>query len=208
PTAPNIAHWNSLTDFDPADLDRAFAKHAIVKATLMRITMHAVDRTDYPAFHEAMQPTLRAARLNDRRFTRTGLSSSDADALVPEVRRFAAQPRTNAEVEAWVDERLGVLPKPSVWWALRHYGPFVHAPTGGPWSFGPRPSYLAARDQQRPADTEASMQRLVVRYLEGFGPASVQDVAAFALVQRPRARDAVAALADRLVRLEGPDGTE
>src|SRR5207247_7818759 len=46
PASPYIALWNRLTDFDPADLDRAFADHAIVKATLMRITMHAVDRTD------------------------------------------------------------------------------------------------------------------------------------------------------------------
>ena len=32
-----------------------------------------------------MQPTLRAARLNDQRFRRSGLSPDDADALLPEV---------------------------------------------------------------------------------------------------------------------------
>lgn len=62
----------------------------------------------------------------------------------------------------------------------------------------------------RPAldrDTSAkSLQTLVERYLEGFGPASVADVAQFALVQRARARDALRALSGALVQLEGPDG--
>jgi len=208
PPSPYLALWNRLIDFDPPDLDRAFADHAVVKATLMRIALHAVDATDYPAFHEAMQPTLRAARLNDRRFRRAGLSIADAEALLTRVLEFAEGPRTNAEAEAWLDERLGVTPKPGVWWAFRQFGPFVHSPTGGPWSFGPRPSYVAARDQQRTGDVEASMQLLARRYLEGFGPAAVQDLAQFALVYRARARDAFEALRGTLESVEGPDGAE
>ena len=208
PASPYIALWNRLADFDPADLDAAFTSQAIVKAQLMRITLHAVDAADYPAFHEAMQRSLRAARLNDRRFTRTGLSNADADALIPAVLDFAVRPRTNAEVEAWLDDRLGVLPKPGVWWAFRQFGPFVHAPTGGPWSFGPRPSYVAAREQQRAGDTGASMQALVRRYLEGFGPASVQDIAQFSTIYRPPVRDALASMASTLERFEGQGGVE
>jgi winged helix DNA-binding protein len=207
PASAYLALWNRLADFDPVALDRAFADHSVVKAQLMRITLHAVDATDYPFFHEAMQPSLRAARLNDQRFRRTGLTPADADALLPEVLAFAAQPRTNAEAEAWVDERLGVLPKPSVWWAFRQFGPLVHAPTGGPWSFGSRPSYVAARDQQRSGDEAASIQWLVRRYLEGFGPASLQDIAQFSTIYRPPVRDAITAMADSLERFEGPDGT-
>ncbi|HET7703214.1 MAG TPA: crosslink repair DNA glycosylase YcaQ family protein, partial [Candidatus Limnocylindrales bacterium] len=125
--SPYLALWNRVERFDPAELDRAFVEQTVVKATLMRITLHAVHVCDYPLLHSAMQPTLRAARLGDRRFRATGLSSADADALIPEVSAFAARPRSNAEVEAWLDERLGPTPKPGVWWALRQYGPFVHA---------------------------------------------------------------------------------
>lgn len=53
-----------------------------------------------------------------------------------------------------------------------------------------------------------SLRKLVLRYLQGFGPASVADVAQFALVQRARARKALQALAGELERLEGPDGEE
>ena len=118
PASPYLALWNRLEGFDPADLDAAFAAHAIVKASLMRVTLHAVHAADYPQFHAAMTRTLRAARLNDGRFGRSGLSSSDADALLPEVLAFATAPRTNAQGEAWLDERVGVTPKPGAWWAF------------------------------------------------------------------------------------------
>jgi hypothetical protein len=205
PASPYIALWNRLAGFDSSDLDRAFADGAVVKGQLIRITLHAVDVADYPAFHLAMQRTLRGARLNDRRFTRTGLTTADADELMPEVLAFTGQPRTNAEAEAWLDERLGVTEKPGVWWAFRQYGPIWHHPTGGPWSFGTRPAYVAARADPA-SDPAVSMQWLARRYLEGFGPASVQDLAQFSTIYRPPAREALAALGDELVRLDGPGG--
>jgi hypothetical protein len=134
------------------------------------------------------------------------LSVAEADAVVPDLLAFTAQPRTAAEVEAWLAARLDVPPK-GVWWALRTFAPLLHAPVGGAWSFGPRPSYVTAHTE--PAGTpDESLPAVVRRYLEGFGPASVADVAQFALVQRSRVRDAVAVLSDALDRLEGPDGTE
>jgi hypothetical protein len=174
----------------------------------MRITLHAVHADDYATFHQAMQPTLRSARLGDTRFTATGLTAADADGLVPELLRFTRAPRTSAEVEAWLQERLGA-PAKWTWWALRQCGPFRHAAVGGPWSFGQRPSFTAAAAAPRPADRETSdraLQTLAARYLEGFGPGSVADLAQFALVHKPRAKAALDALGDRLVELEGPDG--
>jgi hypothetical protein len=208
PASPYLALWNRVAAFDAAALDRAFADGAVLKATLMRITLHAVTASDYPAFHEAMQPSLRAGRLNDRRFKATGLSVEDADDLVSRVREFAVEPRSNAEIEALLTERVGELPDPGPWWALRSFGPFVHAPTGGPWSFGPRPSYIAAPDGERSGDTDAAVRTLLRRYLEGFGPASIPDIAQFSVVYRPPIRAAVDALGDELVRLEGPDGAD
>ena len=128
--SPYLALWNRLADFDPGHLDAAFAGHAVVKATLMRITLHAVHAGDYPAFRGAMLEILRGSRLYDRRFTATGLSVADADALVPQVLDFVAERRTTAEVQALLTARLGAA-KPRVWWALRAFAPLVHAPTGG-----------------------------------------------------------------------------
>ena len=98
--SPYLALWNRLAPFDPAALDAAFAGHEVIKATLMRITLHTVTAADYPAFHCAMAESLRAARLYDRRYTQTGLSAADADALIPHLVEFTAERRTNAECEA------------------------------------------------------------------------------------------------------------
>lgn len=209
PASPYVALWNRVADFEPAELDAAFADGTVVKATLLRITLHAVHAADHTMMHAAMQPTLRGSRLGDRRFASTGVSVADADALIPDLLRFAARPRTVAEMEGWLGTRLDVPPR-GVWWALRSFAPLVHAPTGGPWSFGLRPSFVAATTPSAPeaSDPAAALQTLVRRYLAGFGPATVADVAQFALVQRSRVRQAVDALGGALVRREGPGGTE
>lgn len=208
PASPYIALWNRLDGFDPADVDAAFDARTLVKATLMRITLHAVPAGDYRSAQQAMQPTLRAARLNDPRFRVSGLSHADAEAVIPALLEFAATPRSGPECEAWLAERLGVPPK-GVWWALRQFAPVQHAPTGPPWSFGARPSYVAAVDPPPIAGAEtaaAALAELFRRYVAGFGPASVADFAQFALLNRPRARAAVEAVAGELTRFEGPDG--
>jgi hypothetical protein len=204
PASPYIALWNRIADFDPADLDAAFVDHTVVKATLMRITLHAVAARDHRAFHEAMQGTLRGSRLHHRRFKSAGLPVAAADALVPGLLAFASQPRSVAELEEWVDEQIGVRPKPSVWWALRSIAPLVHAPTGAPWTFGPRPSYLAAPTPPATDEQAGAVEHLVRRYLGAFGPASVQDFAQFAMLRQPTVRPAFEALADVLGTFEGP----
>ncbi|MFI6480874.1 winged helix DNA-binding domain-containing protein [Nonomuraea sp. NPDC050663] len=200
--SPYLALWNRLAGFDPADLDAAFAAREVVKATLMRITLHAVYADDYPALHNAMVPSLRGSRLYDRRYTGAGLTVADADALLPHLLGFAATPRAKAEMEELIRERLGIA-QPRLWWALRTFAPLHHIPTGGPWSFGPRGSYAATRLPILPDESrQESVRRLVRRYLQAFGPASVLDVAQFSLLGRAVVREAVAGLDT----LEGPGG--
>ena len=210
PASPYIALWNRLTGFDPAELDSAFARHQVVKATLMRVTMHAVHGEDHQAFREALEPTLRSSRLGDPRFTASGLTLADADGLIGGLLDFADQPRTAAECGAWLEQRVGRPLPPTAWRMLRQYAPLWHAPADSPWSFGTRASFVAARPRPVLADADASglaLQTLIWRYLEGFGPASIADMARFALVQRARAKAAVLALGGELEQLEGPGGT-
>lgn len=205
--SPYIALWNRLESFDPADLDAAFAADQIVKASLMRITLHAVQRADHRRFQHAMLASLRGSGLNDDRFRQIGLSLTEIDGLVPDIVAFARTPRTNDQLRAFLEERLGVRPGPGPWWALRRFAPLVHSPTGGPWSFGPRPAYRAAPTRAAAGDPAAATQYLLRRYLEGFGPAGVGDMAQFSMLRGPVIREAVAALGDRLVRFEAADGS-
>jgi hypothetical protein len=207
--SPYIALWNRLDRFDPGELDAAYANRELVKATLMRFTLHVVHVSDHPAMHQAMQPVLRS-RLVDARYTGTGLTRDNAEAVIEELLEFLAKPRSNAEIEAWLQERVELAPK-QLWWALRSFVPVLHSPTGGPWAFGYRPSYMSSTSPHTLPDEAASeeaLQRLVWRYLEGFGPATVADVSQFALVTRKRARVAVEALGNQLELLKGADGKD
>jgi len=206
PASPYVALWNRLRDFEPAALDAAFHAYAVVKAPLMRITLHAVTAEDHGPFRAAMRSTLRAARLNDRRFRATGLSADDADDLASHLATVARLPRRRGEIEALLAERLGAVPDRAVWWALRTVAPLVHAPTGGPWSFGRTPAFVAAPDGRVSREQEEATRQLVLRYLAAFGPASRRDVAQFALLRQSELEPTLDALADGLVELEGPAG--
>jgi hypothetical protein len=204
PPSPYVALWNRVEGFDGTDLDQAFTQREVVKAAVVRIALHAVAAEDYPDFYAAMLPYLRASRLNDRRFTTEGFTTEAADALVPALLDLLAEPRTKAEVEA-------LCGSPRMWWALRTFAPLVHAPTGPPWSFGPRPQYVAAstpRGARAPEDVDAGRATLVRRYLEGFGPASEADIGAFTMLRKPPVRRALADLGDAVIRLQGNNGVE
>ena len=197
--------WARIADFDPADLDAAYAAHEVVRGHLMRITIHTVAAGDYPAFHAAMQRTLRAARLHDPRFQRAGLSIPEADALVPELAAYLAEPRPTDDVEAWLDDRIGVRERPGVWWALRHYGPLRPCP-------GRRA--LVVRDE---AGHDRGATRARGRPRRGRGAARPRPTLPerlragidagprqFMLVYAPGLKAALETLGDEVVRLDGP----
>jgi hypothetical protein len=190
PASPYIALWNRIEGFDPADLDAAFTSGAVRKASLMRITLHAVTAADHEVFHQAMLPALRASRLYDKRFKAMDITIEQADALLAHVLEFAATPRQKAEIEELLHSHVGDVGQPGLWWALRTYGGLVHAPTGGPWSFGLRPSYQAVAAAE-PRERLECLAELLRRYLTGFGPATLPDMNQFTTLPRASLREAL-----------------
>ncbi|RSS39414.1 winged helix DNA-binding domain-containing protein [Streptomyces sp. WAC08241] len=210
PGSPYVALWNRIADFAPERFDEALNGFRVVRSTLMRLTLHQVHADDYRAFREAMEPTLRGGRLHDPRFRAAGFTAADADALLPGLLAHAAEARTGAELRELVERGRSGPVAPVVWRMVRQYAPLWHAPTGPPWSFGTAQSFVAAAERPVLADPEASAAGLAVllrRYLEGFGPASVADMAQFTTAPRRLVREAVRTLEEGLVRLEGADGT-
>jgi hypothetical protein len=195
PASPYLALWARLAGFAAADLDRAFADRAIVKATLMRVTLHAVSAADYRRFLPALRPMHHGLR-------RRGSGSID-DAVVRHLGRsaldFAAEPRSNTELRGHVDAeatRLG-LDLDEAWWWVRLRHDFVHVPTTRPWSFSRRPTLAAARawlDDPTFAPEHQAIEHLVRRYLAAFGPATIADAAAWSGLAIARLRPAVTAI--------------
>ena len=207
PASPYLALWNRIGGFDPADLDAAYARREVVRATLMRVTLQTVRAEDYPEFHQAMVGMLRHSRLFDPRFTSSGLSIAEADALLPAVAEFTARPRTVGEIEELLSTLLGERKK-GVWWALRTFAALHRAPADGPWSFDDPPSFVAAGPKPGGGDAPVDAVGWLLRsYLRAFGPASARDFAQFTMLRRPTIAEAVraAVLAGEITELAGPD---
>lgn len=200
--SPYLALWNRLAGFDPAELDAAFAARDLVKAPLMRLTLHAVRAVDHPVLHAAMTACLRGSRLGDRRFTSTGLSPAELDRIVPDLLAFLSEPRSNADAEALLDGWRAGHGK-GLWWAVRTVAPVVRAPTGGPWAFDAARYVAAEVSATEPGPAAAE---LVLRYLTAFGPATTQDLRQFTMLPAHVLRAALDALGDRVEPRAGAGG--
>lgn len=203
PASPYLALLARIEGLHAAAVDEAFADRRLVKATLMRATLHAVPAAEYRRLQPAIAPVLAS-------MARRAPGSRPADEHLPMLRRavrdHAAEPRSNAELR---DHVAGLHPTESpddTWWWVRRHVALVHAPVGGPWSFGRRPTLVDA-DAWLAGDggfvlEAAAREHLVRTHLGAFGPATPGDMAAWSGLTAGHLRPAIAALeaAGELVR--------
>lgn len=211
PASPFIGLWARLADFRADELRAAFADRRVVKATMMRATLHAVTAADYEALQPAAAIALEAFRRRDRA---QGPDRAHLERLTAAAAAFTSVPRTLGELRDHLIEHGGLVPTPTdgngscapvpdftldeiVWW-LRRTMTFIHAPAETePWSFGRRPRIVEASAWlagMSVPDEPASSRAIVRRYLGAFGPGSVADIAAWSRVPVTRLRPAVTAL--------------
>ena len=215
PASPFLALWTRLADFDPAALRMAFERREAVKATLMRITLHAVSAADYRALLPALLPMFRASGALRRGTPRP----ARVEELAAAAATFAVTPRRSFELRDFLAGQTGTgsLETP-VWWWVRRELPLVHVPEAVGWSFSRRPLITTASawfDDPSLLDgggveIERARQHVVRRYLGAFGPASTADLSAWTGVSASDFRAAIAALDDEgsLVRFRDEAGRE
>ena len=204
PAAPYLALWNRIDGFDPCDLDRALADGALVKASLLRFTLHAVDAADIPWLRAAMQGRVRDAGFRNV-LDEIGLTDQRVDDLLEQLSVVMATPHDNADMERVLAELVPESGDGAPLWSALRVVAFRHAPTADPWSFGRRPAFLpctVAADDEAAATAE-----LVRRYLAAFGPATVADMAQFTLLKRSTLKAAIASMVD-VVAVSGPSGSQ
>ena len=194
PASPFLALWTRLEGFRAADLTAAFLERRVVKATLMRATLHAVSAADHPLLQPAIRGTIRSLDPAGNRPTPAFL-----ERIARLTATIAATPRSNTELR---DELATVLPPDEAeagWYWARRVVPLIHVPSAStPWAFGRRPVYVTPEAWLGPgfrfADLDAALVHLARRYLGAFGPASVAELASWARVAISSVRPAVAAL--------------
>jgi hypothetical protein len=192
PPAPYIGIWTRTASFRPQALERELRRGTIVKATVMRQTLHLVTRRDYAL--------LRAAQSE----TNFPWESSVAKQLAPSVRAIAAAgPVTMADGIAYLDrehELTGVSVR-RAWRAARIRAHLVHHHETALWRARPEARFVALEEPEAHDPTEARAEMLA-RYLAAFGPASRRDIVAWSMMHVPEIQRALDRLELRRLRDE------
>lgn len=174
PRAPYMGLWTRLKDFRREDLATAIAERRVVKATLMRGTLHFFTAEDF-ARHLATLHPMKAQAANGLRQQRD--VSIDLEEMLRAVEQFIAeQPRSFKEISDFLTARYPGVDEGGMRYPARLLLPLVQVPTDHLWSFPGSPRFaLAPAWIDRPLSAEGDLRDLFTRYLAAFGPATVAD---------------------------------
>jgi len=216
PDWPPLALQTRLGAARPIDLDRARKRKTVMRASLMRLTVHVVSAADFwPASTQTLP--LRAAQFRaifkvDPVTSPLGKRITAAHPAVMAALRD--EPLTIHEIEGILARELSGLeipPNRALWRHLTSAVPLVQVPY--PRETYGRARYVAASDwlglpTTAQLDPARSAAYLAARYLGAFGPASADDLAAYVGRGRDprRWRAAIEDLGDQLVELHTEDG--
>jgi hypothetical protein len=170
-----IGLWSRLRGFERPMLTRALEERQAVQGTIMRATIHTVSAADY----WPMTIGVRRARREWYISVACQLADVDLDALAAAIREeLAAGPLRQTELA----ERLVRRGFPS----RAANAPGIHvdlvrAPPSGTWERRRADLYALAETWVPPAavNEEEGKALLVRRYLRGFGPAPLRDIASW-----------------------------
>jgi len=189
PPSPYIGLWSRLAAFRVEQLEHALARGHVVKATLMRTTLHIVSRADYSMIRAALLPG------KMERFGRLDLKQLTA-------RLAALEPGPQLRVrwyETLEDQPVRAEERWPLWGAVLLHAGLVHAPPSGRIGYRGSASFKPADAADPP---EAPFAALVRRYLGAFGPASVEDVSSWSSLRTPLVREGLDGLRLRRFRDE------
>lgn len=174
PQAPYVGLWSRLKGFDPKELSRLLEERRAVRIVLQRSTIHLVTARDCLEIRPVVQVVSeRGLRGNYGR----ALDGVELEAVAEAGRELLAREAlTASELEPLLAERWPNRDPHALAMVLRALVPLVQIPPRGLWGRSARPvltpaeEWLCSSLVARP-----SVERLVLRYLAAFGPASAKD---------------------------------
>ena len=172
---PYVGLWTRLRDFRRDELTRLMQERQVVRATLMRATLHLMTADDYLLLRPSLQPALTRSMK-----TTTGrrVDGLNVERLVGEARAFfEEEPRTFADLRPLLSELEPDRDLSALAYAVRTHLPLVQVPSGGTWGYSGKAPFTSAEQWLgRPFSGSEDPRELVFRYLAAFGPATVRDV--------------------------------
>jgi winged helix DNA-binding protein len=207
PRAPYVALAARLEGFKREDLSRALHDRTVVRATLMRETLHLVAADDYPHDAVAMATYFRTLRPNH---LPDGVDMERVVELAGHAVQALDEPLEATALRPILAELEKEMADDRVWRRVRTNAQILHVPGEEPHAFGQRNRFVAAAAWLGRLEAEEAdgVIRLVRRYLAAFGPASRTDVAAFTGLAVATLAPALDALDPELERLTDESGRE
>lgn len=205
PQAPYVGLWSRVEGFEPEELSELIETRGAVRGSLFRATLHLVTARDWRSLRPLIAPVL-ARGFSSSPFSRA-LTEIDLEEVLALGRKLLAErPRTRAELGPLLAEKFSADPT-SLAYAVSYLQPLVQVPPRGLWRRGGQASWTTDQEWlgSGPA-SDLSLQRLILRYLAAFGPATIQDIQAWSGLTQLRA--VVDAVRDRLLSLEDEQGRE
>jgi Winged helix DNA-binding domain len=175
PPAPYVGIWTRTTSFRRDALERELASAAVVKATVMRQTLHLLTRRDYALLRAALSET----NFPDQ--------TQAAKRLAPAVRALAANgPVTTAEALAHLEREYGLtgIDARRAWRGARVRAHVLHHHETALWRARPAGRFVALDEPEAHVPVEARAH-ILRRYLAAFGPASRRDISAWSMMHMP-----------------------
>ena len=187
PRDPYVGLWARLEGFDPHELGRLIAGRQAVRSPLMRTTIHLVSARDCLTLAALLRPVLERNFWTGSPFGRQ-VKGVDLDAVLAAGRELLDErPRTNAQLRAFMAERWPGDDATSLAYAVHHLVPVVQLPPRGVWGQKGLPTWATTETWLgRSVEQAPSIDRMVLRYLAAFGPASTMDVQAWSGLTRLR----------------------
>lgn len=175
PRPPFVGLWTRIDGFARADLTRAIEKHEVVRATMMRGTLHLVSRKDFLTLRMALQPMLTKGMQAILRDRAKGL---DVEAITAEAQAFfRKEPRTFAELREHLDATFPKSDERAMGYISRMMLPLIMIPAdGAEWAYPATADFAVAESWLGASlDPKDNAQALALRYFAAFGPASARD---------------------------------
>jgi hypothetical protein len=186
PSPPYVALWSRLADFEHVELTRLVERRRVVRSTMMRATQHFVTARDFLQFRPVLQPAL--DRLHRSVYAKR-IASHDREEILEAGRTLLAErPHTITELRERLGARWPRRDADAMAYTIQLLLPLAHVPPRGTWGRGGAvPATLGESWLRKPVTTDRGPGRMILRYLAGFGPASVADVQAWSGLTNLRA---------------------
>jgi hypothetical protein len=198
-----IGLWSRIEGFRRSQLDRALERRSVAQGTLMRATIHLVSKADYWPMAVGIRRARRQAWVDGRE--KRGYSAKQVSGAARRLRGSLGEgTMSRAEIHELLGSDSVITNGVNMWLDL------VRVPPSGTWEHRRADLYAASEHWLGPAPEklgeEDGIELLIRRYLGGFGPSTLDELADWAGLPPKR----VAPVLDRvkLRRFRAEDGSQ